>query len=122
MQLFDNPIANAFVVMIIFVAGLAMLLFYLKRLAEKQRSIKNKMPLDIVAKQPVTQKSQIMVVEVEGERYMLGVTENNINLLTRLESSNQDIKDRNVSSQPQQEQKENFLSLFKANMAKQIKG
>jgi flagellar protein FliO/FliZ len=120
MQLFNNPIANAFVVMILFVAGLAVLLFYLKRLAEKQRSVKNRLALDIIAKQPVTPKSQIMVVEIEGEKYMLGVTENNINLLTKLGDSSSRVPSQESSRLPH-EDKESFLSLFKANMAKQMK-
>jgi|GEM_PF-4771720 len=118
MELFENPIANAFAIMSLFVAGLALLLFYLKKIAEKQRVYKNEVDLRIVSRQPVTQKSQIVIIETEGKRMMVGVTEANINLIAELENNiSPAVSDALEPAVP----KQGFASLFKDNLAKQIK-
>jgi len=46
----------------------------------------NKNPIKVVAMQPLTNKSRIQIVEVYGKQYLLGVSEQSINLLDQLDT------------------------------------
>jgi flagellar biosynthetic protein FliO len=127
MEIFSNPIANAFAIMSLFVAGLAIILYYLKRFAEKQRNHNNEVELRIVSRVPLSQKSQVVIVETEGKRVMLGVTESSITSLSEMEGNittsqkevaNAAVKSVNTSTRATPE---SFGSIFKKNLRKQIK-
>lgn len=123
MQIFDNPILNAFVIMSLFVAGLGIALYYLKRFAEKQRTHNNLIDLKILSKQPLNQKSQLIIVEADGKRMMLGVTESNISLISELgETSNEPkLKENTAQVVPSTNpSKDSFSKLFISNLKKQI--
>lgn len=46
----------------------------------------NKNPIKVIATQALTNKSRIQIVEVHGKQYLLGVSEQSINILDQLES------------------------------------
>lgn len=47
----------------------------------------NKNPIKVIATQPLTNKSRVQIVEVYGKQYLLGVSEQSINLLEQIDSS-----------------------------------
>lgn len=47
----------------------------------------HKNPIKVIATQPLTNKSRVQIVEVYGKQYLLGVSEQSINLLDQLESA-----------------------------------
>lgn len=49
----------------------------------------NKNPIKVIATQALTNKSRIQIVEVYGKQYLLGVSDQSINLLDQLESPSQ---------------------------------
>lgn len=46
----------------------------------------NKNPIKIIATQALTNKSRVQIVEVNGKQYLLGVSEQSVNLLDQLET------------------------------------
>ena len=46
----------------------------------------HKNPIKIIATQPLTNKSRVQIIEVHGKQYLLGVSEQSVNLLDRLET------------------------------------
>jgi len=46
----------------------------------------NKNPIKVIATQPLTNKSRIQIIEVHGKQYLLGVSDQSVNLLDQLET------------------------------------
>ena len=46
----------------------------------------HKNPIKIIATQPLTNKSRVQIIEVHGKQYLLGVSDQSINLLDQLET------------------------------------
>lgn len=42
-------------------------------------------PIKLIATQPLTNKSRVQIIEVHGKQYLLGVSEQSVNLLEQLE-------------------------------------
>lgn len=47
----------------------------------------NRNPIKVIATQPLTNKSRVQIVEVYGKQYLLGVSEQSINLLEQIDRS-----------------------------------
>ena len=47
----------------------------------------HKNPIKIIATQPLTNKSRVQIIEVHGKQYLLGVSDQSVNLLDQLETS-----------------------------------
>lgn len=89
MSLFDGNLMNAFISMMGLVSILALALFYLKK-ASKKYSIRNTGGIKIIERTPISPKSQLIIVEIAGKFLLLGVTEQNINVIKELEYNNSD--------------------------------
>lgn len=44
-----------------------------------------KSPIKVIATQPLTNKSRVQIIEVHGKQYLLGVSEQSVNLIQQLE-------------------------------------
>lgn len=65
-------------------------IFFFAFLMKKSNLIKHgghKNPIKIIATQSLTNKARVQIIEVSGKQYLLGVSEQSINLLAELESS-----------------------------------
>ena len=51
------------------------------------KSARGKSQIKIIATQPLTTKSRVQMIEVNGQQYLLGVTEQNVTLLDKLDKS-----------------------------------
>jgi len=51
----------------------------------------NKNPIKVIATHPLTNKSRVQIIEVNNKQYLLGVSDQSINLLDKLESTIDDI-------------------------------
>jgi len=51
----------------------------------------NKNPIKVIATHPLTNKSRVQIIEVNNKQYLLGVSEQSINLLDKFESTIDDI-------------------------------
>lgn len=63
-------------------------IFLCAYLMKKTNLLKNgrgKNLIKVVATQPLTSKGRVQMIEIEGQQYLLGVTEQNITLLDKLE-------------------------------------
>lgn len=58
---------------------------------------KQQAQIKVIARQALTNKGQVHIVEVQGKRYMLGVTEQNITLLDTLPA----LTDEELAAQPE---------------------
>jgi len=63
-------------------------IFFCAYLMKKTNLLKNgrgKNIIKVVATQPLTSKGRVQMIEIDGQQYLLGVTEQNITLLDKLE-------------------------------------
>lgn len=58
---------------------------YLMKQSNLLRNTKGKGQIRIVATQPLTSKGRVQMIEINGQQYLLGVTEQNITLLDKLD-------------------------------------
>lgn len=87
-QISDGLMAVQFLMALSFVVGLIFLAAWiLKRYSAIGRNVKHglKMPVSIVSTTPLGDKKYLIVTEVEGEYFFLGVTSGGINLISRLD-------------------------------------
>lgn len=54
--------------------------------------------IKVIATQPLTNKGRVQLIEVNKKRYLLGVTEQNINVLDSFELSEEDVKEALVTN------------------------
>jgi len=80
----DNNLLNAFLSMGAIVLILIAILFVLKRIAKKKQIGGNNIDMKIVSRLQIQHKSQLAIVEVDGKKLLLGLTEQNVNLLADL--------------------------------------
>ncbi len=80
----DNNLLNAFLSMGAIVLVLITFLFILKRIAKRKQSGGSSYDMKVIARMPLQQKSQIAIVDVQGKIFLLGLTEQNVNLLADL--------------------------------------
>lgn len=75
---------NAFATMIIAVLIIAVVFYLLKKYSSKISPKLNSNNISIQGKTSLTPKSHLFIVEVDGEKMLLGVSESNINLVSKL--------------------------------------
>jgi flagellar protein FliO/FliZ len=71
---------------LILVLACIFLFAFLMKKSNLLRHGNNKNPIKIIATQPLTNKSRVQIVEVHGKQYLLGVSEQSVNLLDQLET------------------------------------
>lgn len=88
----DPTLLKAFITMLAAVVGLSLLLFILKkRIAIKGRVASNPSSLYVDARVPLTPKSQAIVLLYGEKRFLIGVTENSVNLIADISDTEQKI-------------------------------
>lgn len=80
----DGAVLKSFAILIASVAVVFFVLTFIKKYSNRFVNQPNKIPLKILAKLPLNQKSFICIVEAEGKTLLLGVTEKSINTLAEL--------------------------------------
>ena len=63
-----------------------LLWFMQRRVTRSQRVSKNAQLITVVGRQGVGQKASVVVVDVDGQRFVLGVTEQNVSVLRATET------------------------------------
>jgi flagellar biogenesis protein FliO len=84
----DNNLMNAFLSMGAIVVLLLVILFVLKRIARKKQSGGASYDMKIVSRLPLQQKAQLLIVEAQGKNLLIGLTDQNVNLIANLSEDN----------------------------------
>lgn len=85
--MFENPLINAFATLIITVGVVALLLFLVKKYSGKFTSnISNAKQIKIEAKQAISSKSNIFIVNIEGRRFAIAANDSSISKISELDS------------------------------------
>ncbi len=71
---------------LILVLACIFLFAFLMKKSNLLRHGSHKNPIKIIATQPLTNKSRVQIIEVHGKQYLLGVSDQSINLLDQLET------------------------------------
>ena len=58
---------------------------YLMKQTNLLKNARGKSQIKVIATQPLTNKGRVQMIEVNGQQYLLGVTEQNITLLDKLD-------------------------------------
>lgn len=80
----DGAVLKTFAILLASVALVFGVLVLIKKYSNKFINQPNRIPLKILAKLPLNQKSFLCIVEAEGKLLLLGVTEKSINLISEL--------------------------------------
>lgn len=81
--------------------------WYVTRFAKRQGSLTGGNYIKVVERLIVSKTASIIIIDIQGVQYLVGVNEHNIQMLTQL--------DEPISFQKKQEiSKESFLSMFKS--------
>jgi flagellar protein FliO/FliZ len=66
-------------------AVVGLLWFLQRRITKGTRSTRATKLVNVVTRQPLAQKASVVVIDVEGKRFLLGVTENSVTVLDSTE-------------------------------------
>lgn len=81
--------------------------WYIERFIKRPGTLSGQHHIKVVERLIVGKNGSIIIIDIQGVQYLVGVTEQNIQILTELEES--------ISFQKKQEiQKESFLSMVKS--------
>lgn len=79
--------------MLLIVLGLLIgVLFIMKRFSFFQRESKGELPIRVLSTRHLSPKERIEVIEISGEKIVVGISPNNITLLTKLKDSDEQNK------------------------------
>ena len=81
-------------VLFIVIGLLVLILYLMKRFLFQGQGMKGDMPIKAISSLHFSPKERIEVVEISGERIVIGITPGSINFLTKLTNSNE--KDRKI--------------------------
>lgn len=76
---------------------LFMVLVLIKKYFIPKRKVKGELSINVLSSLHISPKERIEVIEVSGQRIVLGITPGRINLLTKLEGLSQGKGGKNVS-------------------------
>lgn len=94
----DQPIINTFLILILSVVIIGGMLYALKKYIEKNKNMSNNAHIKIISKQPVAPKASLMVIETEERRFLIGLAEKNISLISELNPSDNNHSNNNKKS------------------------
>jgi len=81
------------IAMLFIVLGLLVLILYLiKRMMLPKGKVKGDLVIKVVSSLYLSPKDRVEVIEISGERIILGVTPGNINFLTKLDRYKEDVR------------------------------
>ena len=84
----DATIIKAFLLLCLCVGGMGLLFYYLRKYGTKLRDNNSQVELKILGKASLQPKSHIFIIQAEGKKLLIGVTEHNINTLSDLTETN----------------------------------
>lgn len=76
-------------ILAIVLALLICVLYLIKRFVFPQSALRKDLPIKVISSLHLSPKEKIQVVEISGDKIVLGVTPNMINFLTRIENGNE---------------------------------
>ena len=79
-------------------AVLAVIWYAHRRITKGQSLTKSARPITIVGRQSLSQKSSVVIIEADGKRLLLGVTDSTITVLSETEARTAHIPDEHISS------------------------
>lgn len=82
--MFNSPMAEAFITLIFAVGAIAVIFFLLKKYSKKLSPKLASKDIEVISRSSLTPKSHLYIVEVEGQKLLLGVTENSVNLVKEI--------------------------------------
>ena len=86
------------IAMLFIVLGFLFLtLFLIKKYLSPNRKVKGDLPINVLSSLHISPKDRIEVIEVSGQRIVLGITPGRINFLTKLDGLNKGKNGKNVS-------------------------
>jgi flagellar biosynthetic protein FliO len=86
------------IAMLFIVLGfLSLVLILMKRYLFPKQKVKGDLFIKVLSSLHISPKERIEVIEVSGQRIVLGITPGRINFLTKLDGLNQALGDKNVS-------------------------
>ncbi len=94
----DATILKAFVILSLCVGGMGLLFYYLKKYGTKMRDNNSQVELKVLGKVSLQAKSHLFIIQAEGKKLLIGVTDNNINSISDLTDTNSakiDLKELN---------------------------
>lgn len=121
--MFENPLINAFATLIITVGVVALLLFLVKKYAGKftSKAFSNKQ-IKIEAKQALTTKSNIYIINIEGRRFAVGANDSSFSKICELDTninSETNKHDSEIENLPQELKEDiSFSSFLKQSLLK----
>lgn len=90
----DATILKAFALLSLCVGGMGLLFYYLKKYGTKLRDNNSQVELKVLGKASLQPKSHIFIIQAEGRKLLIGVTDHSINTLSDLtENSTETIKE-----------------------------
>lgn len=86
------------IAMLFIVLGfLALALILMKKYLSPKQKVKGALFIKVLSSLHISPKERIEVIEVSGQRIVLGITPGRINFLTKLDGLNQALSGKNVS-------------------------
>lgn len=96
--MFENPLINAFATLIITVGVVALLLYFVKKYSGKfTNNVFTNKQIKIEAKQALSTKTYVYIVNIEGRRFALGANDNSITKITELDTAEDKVNKENNS-------------------------
>ncbi len=109
-----SDIAYIFVVLIILIGVMYSLLFLVKKYLFKQgNSSLGSMSINVLTTQPLMPKKFISIVKIHNKYFVLGISDNAINLIDKLE----DVTDEDFENENKTKKGFEFLKMLKNNMS-----
>ncbi len=106
-------IAYVFVVLILLIGVMYSLLFLVKKYFFKQGNTKSGgINIQVLTTQPLMPKKYISVVKIHKKYFVLGISDNAINLIERLD----DVTDADFQPEKKSNKTSSFLKILKENM------
>lgn len=94
--MFENPLINAFATLIITVGVVALLLYFVKKYSGKfTNNVFTNKQIKIEAKQALSTKTYVYIVNIEGRRFALGANDNSITKITELDTAEDKVNKEN---------------------------
>lgn len=85
-------------VLFLVIALIIIILYVIKKFLFKGQGIKADIPIKIVSSLHFSPKEKIEVVEISGERILIGITPGSINFLAKLNNSNEEDRRKKESN------------------------
>lgn len=88
---FDTPIISAFINLAVIVGILGVILLIIKKYGKKINNSKDNKSLNIISKSSLSPKNHLYIIEVENKKLLIGANDNSINLISELDTKQENI-------------------------------